>query len=281
MSNLPSGFGRAAAEWRQERDAAERSWPMRPTGPIPDNRIKRDPRQMAGSAAGARRPLARRAVRPGLPSRKHRPWVADFAERMQCPPEFVAVPAMVALGAVLGRKLAVRPQRKTDWAEVPNLWGCIVGRPGMLKNPAMAEALKPLHRLEKTAREAHASAQAAHTRELELFKLKSDAARDAARKALRRCPAASLPDDLIEPEPPKARRYVVNDTSYEALGEILADNPHGVLAFRDEFVSLLKGLDGEEHAAARGFFLTAWTGRAATPLTGSIRDGEAATISFL
>lgn len=209
------------------------------------------------------------------------PWVADFAERMQCPPEFVAVPAMVALGAVLGHKLAVRPQRKTDWAEVPNLWGCIVGRPGMLKSPAMAEALKPLHRLEKTAREAHASAQAAHTRELELFKLKSDAARDAARKALRRCPAASLPDDLIEPEPPKARRYVVNDTSYEALGEILADNPHGVLAFRDEFVSLLKGLDGEEHAAARGFFLTAWTGRAATPLTGSIRDGEAATISFL
>jgi Protein of unknown function (DUF3987) len=58
------------------------------------------------------------------------PWVADIAERMQCPPDFVAIPAMVALGAVIGRKTGIRPQRKTDWLEVANLWGCIIGRPG-------------------------------------------------------------------------------------------------------------------------------------------------------
>ena len=77
------------------------------------------------------------------------PWIADIADRMQCPPDFVAVPAMVALGAVLGRKIAIRPQRRTDWTEVPNLWGCIVGRPGAMKSPAMREALKPLQRLER------------------------------------------------------------------------------------------------------------------------------------
>jgi Protein of unknown function (DUF3987) len=33
-----------------------------------------------------------------------------------------------------------------------------------------------------------------------------------------------------------------------------------VLAHRDELVSLLKTLDREEYAAARGFFLTAWNG---------------------
>jgi hypothetical protein len=71
------------------------------------------------------------------------PWVADIAERMQCPLDFVAVPALVALGAVIGRRVGVRPQRRTDWIEVPNLWACIVGRPGMLKSPAMNEALKP------------------------------------------------------------------------------------------------------------------------------------------
>jgi putative DNA primase/helicase len=41
---------------------------------------------------------------------------------------------------------------------------------------------------------------------------------------------------------------------------ILVDNPNGVLAFRDEMVSLLKTLDREEYAAARGFFLTGWNG---------------------
>src|SRR5262249_1819426 len=29
------------------------------------------------------------------------PWVMDISERMQCPPEFVAVSAMVALGSVI------------------------------------------------------------------------------------------------------------------------------------------------------------------------------------
>src|SRR5262249_816011 len=44
--------------------------------------------------------------------------------------------------------------------------------------------------------------------------------------------------------------------------EILAQNPNGILAHRDELVSLLKTLDREEFAAARGFFLTAWSGTA-------------------
>jgi hypothetical protein len=52
------------------------------------------------------------------------PWVMDISDRMQCPPDFVAIPAVIALGSVIGRKVAVRPQRKTDWFEVANLWGC-------------------------------------------------------------------------------------------------------------------------------------------------------------
>jgi putative DNA primase/helicase len=32
------------------------------------------------------------------------PWVADIADRMQCAPEFVAIPAVIALGSVIGRK---------------------------------------------------------------------------------------------------------------------------------------------------------------------------------
>ena len=32
------------------------------------------------------------------------PWVMDISDRMQCPPDFVAIPAIVALGSVIGRK---------------------------------------------------------------------------------------------------------------------------------------------------------------------------------
>ncbi|HET9923502.1 MAG TPA: DUF3987 domain-containing protein, partial [Methylomirabilota bacterium] len=75
------------------------------------------------------------------------PWVADVAERVQCPPDFVAVGVLVAAAAVIGRKVAIRPKRQDDWAVVPNLWGLAVGPPGVMKSPALAEALRPLHRL--------------------------------------------------------------------------------------------------------------------------------------
>ena len=49
-------------------------------------------------------------------------------------------------------------------------------------------------------------------------------------------------------------------STYEALTELLIGNPTGILIERDELVSLLKYLDREEHAVARGFDLSGWSG---------------------
>jgi hypothetical protein len=99
------------------------------------------------------------------------PWVGNISERLQCPPDYVAVTALTALGALIGRRVGIKPQRKTDWLEVPNVWGCFVGKPGMLKSPAMMEALKPLHRLDAEAAKAHAAALVDHQATLAEFKL--------------------------------------------------------------------------------------------------------------
>ncbi|MCC7261581.1 MAG: PriCT-2 domain-containing protein [Candidatus Latescibacteria bacterium] len=68
---------------------------------------------------------------PALLPEAFRPWIEDVAQRLQCPPDFPAVGAMVALAAVVGRQVALRPKVADDWAVVPNLWGAIVGRPGL------------------------------------------------------------------------------------------------------------------------------------------------------
>lgn len=212
------------------------------------------------------------------------PWVDDIAERTQCPLEFVAIPALVALGATLGRKVGIRPQRHTDWIEAPNLWGCVIGRPGAMKSPAATEALKPLQRLEMNARKESEAARKEYEREMWLNKIKKDVAASAARAAVKKGGDAPPADDIEEPEEPKSKRYVTNDTTYEALGEILADNPNGLLAYRDELVSLLKTLDREEYAAARGFFLTAWNGTGGYTFDRIIRGRthiEAACLSLL
>ena len=189
------------------------------------------------------------------------PWVCDISDRMQCPPDFVGMTALVALGSVLGRKIGIAPEMQTDWFEVPNLWGCAVGRPGAMKTPAIGEALKPLHRLEVKAREKYEAEGVDYGKALYEWKLRKDAAEAQAKADLKKNPEAKVSFDIAEPQAPIERRYITNDTTYEKLGEILAQNPNGVLAHRDELVSLLRTLDREEFAAARGFFLTAWGGK--------------------
>jgi hypothetical protein len=209
------------------------------------------------------------------------PWVSDISDRMQCPPDYVGIPAMVAMGSLIGRRIGVRPQARTDWTEVANLWGCVVGRPGMLKSPAMQEALKPLNRIEAKAREANEGAQKDYEARLDLYAIQKDEARKKARKDTSADHTCLM---LSEPEEPVARRYIVNDATYEALGVILAGNPKGTLAFRDELISLLKTLDKEENAAARGFFMTSWNGTSGYSFDRIIRGKthiEAACLSLL
>ncbi|MCA3119606.1 MAG: DUF3987 domain-containing protein [Rhodocyclaceae bacterium] len=190
-------------------------------------------------------------------------WVSDIAERMQCPPEFLAVGALAALGSVLGRRVAVRPKRLDDWSEFANLWGVVIGSPGVLKSPALNAVLAPLRRLEDQAHEQHEQAVRAWQAEAEGSKVRRDAAKHQANRAARKgqdFDASSLLLDITDDEP-EAKRFVVNDATPEALQEILAANPLGVLAFRDELASLLAGMEREGREEQRGFFLSAYSGK--------------------
>jgi hypothetical protein len=194
-----------------------------------------------------------------------RPWVADIAERIGCPPDFVAVPAMVALGSVLGRKVAIRPQQQTDWAETPNLWGLIVGRPGMLKSPALQQATAPLRRLAVTAQDRYTEESAAWKQSQRLRELQVDAAEKQARKALSTNAKADVSQLLnVDTEAePILKRYSVTNATPEALGELMRQNPQGLLLERDEIMGFLRDLDREDHADHRAFMLETWAGNGA------------------
>lgn len=189
-------------------------------------------------------------------------WVNDIAERMQAPIEFIAVTAMVAAGSLVGRKVGIRPQQHTDWHEVPNLWGCIVGRPGVMKSPSMKQAMAPLYRLEAEARVDHES-RLSEFKALEIEREARGEARKAAiKKRLKDNPDADLSDlAMTSEQEPSAVRYIVNDGGYQALSEVLRNcAPNGVLAYRDELMSLVRALDDESRVEDRGFYLTGWNG---------------------
>lgn len=189
------------------------------------------------------------------------PWVADISERLQCPPDYVAVTVLTALGSLIGRRVGIKPQQKTDWIEVPNVWGMFIGRPGMLKSPAMGEALKPLHHLEAKAVKDYEVARRAYEADIEAFNLRKSVKASLDREKLRGKSDGIVTIELgEEPQEPTAVRYRTNDSTYEAIAELLINNPTGILVERDELVSLLKHLDREEQAVARGFYLSGWSG---------------------
>jgi len=63
-----------------------------------------------------------------------------------------------------------------------------------------------------------------------------------------------------EIDKPILKRYITNNASYEALGELLMENPNGMLVESDEIIGLLKQLDASGQEVARSFYLTAADG---------------------
>lgn len=187
-----------------------------------------------------------------------RGWVGDIAERMQCPIEYLAVGAIVAAGAAVGNRVGIQPkQHDTGWVEVPNLWGAVVGRPGVMKSPALSQVLLPLRRLESAALTAFTATQA----QFEVDRMMYEAAKKHIEAQIKKG-ATIQPGQLpISPEEPQPPRYLLNDASYQKLGAVLGGNPHGVMVFQDELSGLLMRLDAPGQESARAFYLEAWNGQ--------------------
>lgn len=100
-------------------------------------------------------PLPLPAALPPVPSltadmlpESLRAYLVDIAERLDCPLDYVAIPALVGLSSIVGRRCTVRPKQHDPWPVVPNLWGTVVGLSGFLKSPAISAALYPLRQLQ-------------------------------------------------------------------------------------------------------------------------------------
>lgn len=196
-----------------------------------------------------------------------RPALRDVAHRMQCPPDWLAVAWLVALGSVVGNRCGIRPkQYDTGWLEVPNLWGAIVAEPSKLKTPTLAAALAPLKQLDKATRDEHRQNAQRYEADADVLK----ARREAIKKKLGKAADCGEEDelnrlrtelaDLNITAPPTQRRYIVSDTTVEKLGELLRDNPRGLLVFRDELTGLLTSWEKQGREGDRQFYLEAWNG---------------------
>jgi hypothetical protein len=191
-----------------------------------------------------------------------RPWVMDIAHRMQCPADFPAVTVLVAISSLIGARAVVQPKALDNWRVVPNLWGVIVGRPGVKKSPALGEALKPLEKLQDNEFDVWQLANAAWELDCKVAEMQGEANERAAKRLAEKDPVAAraLLVPVVTPAEPLARRYIVNDATVEKLGELMQQNPWGTLSYRDELYGLLTGLDKPGQEGARAFMLQSYDG---------------------
>ena len=161
-----------------------------------------------------------------------RGFVVAGARAIGCDPSFLAVPLLAAIAAAIGntRRLELKP----GWSAPPILWGAIVGESGTAKTPAFQLVMRPMRERQRKALERHAD---------EMKQYEADLARWEKDMTAWKRNKNAADDPPAKPEPPQAERFIVADTTVEALAPILLANPRGLLLARDELAGWIGSFD--------------------------------------
>jgi hypothetical protein len=197
------------------------------------------------------------------------PWLKDIAKRAPVPLEMVAMPALSALGSVIGRQVGIKPDKFNDYVNVGNLWGAVVARSGKFKTYALDEGLKPVTRLEAEISDAYENDAISREAAQVFLKAETDNLNTQIKDAVKK--ADSTKSNLLEAELKEliekrekvekpAKRMMTQDATVEKIGELLQQNPNGLLVSRDELAGFLQTLERAGREGDREFFLEAHNG---------------------
>ncbi|UNF29577.1 DUF3987 domain-containing protein [Bartonella krasnovii] len=193
-------------------------------------------------------------------------YIYDIAERQQAPLDFIAVSALCGLAALIGNGVHIAPKQYDDWKIVPNLWGALIGQPSTMKTPTMQAALTPITCLQKKWYKEWLKQKERQEIEEILETLDKSEKKKQAHKAIKKgdleTARALLYETLSQDNDydDDVSRFIVNDTSVEKLGELLQENPRGLLMVRDELSGFLTDMERKEYQTDRAFYLTAFNG---------------------
>lgn len=141
-------------------------------------------------------------------------------------PTIIAISSLIACAAVIHDGYRVQPkEHDTTWTESARLWGAVVGDPSSRKSPGIATAIKPLKKIEANLAKANES-------EMQEYE-----------EIYRAWEKTKGKDKGPPPKKPASPRVMIEDTTVEAMSEVLRDNEQGVLVFRDELSGWFGAMD--------------------------------------
>ena len=165
-------------------------------------------------------------------------YAFEKGKLMGADPAGLAMAALTVCAAAVPDHVKLKVKRHDSWMESTRQWTGLVGDPSSKKSPIIYQTKKPLARIDTDMWRTYSTAKA-------------------------RWDALSRDEKRTTPAP-RQTRIMVEDTTIEALQEILRDSPDGVLCVRDELSGWFGSMDkyaGHRGAAAdRGFWLQAYNG---------------------
>jgi hypothetical protein len=174
--------------------------------------------------------------------------ITQGAKATHCPPDFIAVFALVAIGSAIGNKVSI--QIKSGWELKANIYMGLVAKAGTGKTHAQKIATRPMKELQKIMAKDY----------WEEFK-------EYERKVAQWEVDCTLAKKSGEAKPPKEEEPFMNeiytsDATVEALAQMLERNPQGITIILDELTAWLNGLD--QYRGGKGSdqeaFLSLWSG---------------------
>jgi putative DNA primase/helicase len=156
-------------------------------------------------------------------------FVREAALSTGVPEDYVGVPALAALAQGIGAARVVQIKRR--WKEGTTLFLAIVSPPGTKKSPAADAVMAPVW-------ERHFRLEAEHEEAEEEYDLRvreHEAAEKLAKKT------GDTPPE--RPKSPTPKRCITVDVTVEALVDLVANNPRGILVYRDELTGWVAAMD--------------------------------------
>jgi DNA polymerase-1 len=153
--------------------------------------------------------------------RAARDYCLEVAAATNTDPAFTALPCLATLAGAVGNSR--RLQIKYSWSEPAVVWAVTIADSGAIKSPPAELAVKPASDIAAELYEQYLQDEAAY------------------REVLAEWEAARKSERGPKPQSPTVRQLLAEDTTIQALIELLADNPHGLLVYRDELDGWLNG----------------------------------------
>jgi hypothetical protein len=180
----------------------------------------------------------------------------DHALRLGIEAGASAAALITAMGSLVhaGNSLQMR-QVDTGWTVRPILWTAIVAESGTNKSATLSYAMEAVRSVNDKLANEYAIA---------LQKFNAQQPLPGRRRTISIVESSPAERNELEfaPEEPRLRQKIINNATTEAIADILANNPEGVLNFRDELSGFFGGMDlyHEKGGIDRSYWLEAKDG---------------------